>query len=96
MRLLALSFSSDKEHAALPSAFGDAAAANHCITLASGSSVASCGMHGGGRMLEVKDALGHHVKFTLTDGGSAAQLDMWALMINKASATAAAAAAHGN
>lgn len=44
-------------------------------------------MAGNGRVLEVKDALGHHVQFTLM-GGSPAQLDLWALMINKASALA--------
>ena len=44
-------------------------------------------MAGNGRALEVKDALGHHVQFTLM-GGSPAQLDLWALMINKAIALA--------
>ncbi len=44
-------------------------------------------MAGNGRVLEVKDALGHHVQFTLM-GGSPAQLDLWALMINKASTLA--------
>jgi hypothetical protein len=38
-------------------------------------------------MLEVKDALGHHVQLAPTTGGSNAQLDMWMLMLNKVNAT---------
>jgi hypothetical protein len=50
-------------------------------------------MRGGGRLLEVHDALGHRVQFTSIDSGSAAQLDLWELMINKVGAAAAMAAA---
>jgi hypothetical protein len=45
--------------------------------------VTTVSMHGGGQMLEVKDALKHHVSITIPNGGSVSQLDMWKLMINK-------------
>ncbi len=44
-------------------------------------------------MLHVKDALGQNVSMTQPEGGSASQLDMWRLMINKVRAAAASHAA---
>jgi hypothetical protein len=73
----------DQAHSLLPSAFADAEACNRCITLGAGSSVTPIDMPGGGRMLQAKDALGRQVKMTVPQGGSSAQLDMWALMMDK-------------
>jgi hypothetical protein len=79
----AFSLTADHAHSALPSAFADAQACNRCIMLEAGSSVTTVSMHGGGQMLEVKDAMKHHVSITIPNGGSVSQLDMWKLMINK-------------
>jgi hypothetical protein len=80
---LRLTSLADQAHSVLQSAFADAEASNHCITLGAGSSVTRTSMPGGGHMLHVKDALGRQVKMTVQEGGSAAQLDMWALMMDK-------------
>jgi hypothetical protein len=66
----------------LPTAFDNAEATNRCIPLRSGSYVTDVSAPGGVRTLEVNSA-GRYVKFSLPDGGSASQLDMWTLKLNK-------------
>ncbi len=83
----------DAAHAALPSAFDDALASSRCITLQAGSCATTVPAPGGGQTLHVKDALGQSVSMTPPEGGSASQLDMWRLMINKVRAAAARHAA---
>jgi hypothetical protein len=66
-----------------PSAFESAEAASRCIRLDSPDSyVTDNNAPGGERSLEAGSA-GRHVRLSLPQGGSAPQLDMWKLKLNK-------------
>jgi hypothetical protein len=66
-----------------PSAFESAEAASRCIHLDSADSyVTDNSAAGGERSLEAGSA-GRHVRLSLPEGGSAPQLDMWKLKLNK-------------
>jgi hypothetical protein len=66
-----------------PSAFESAEAAGRCIHLDSGNSyVTDTSTPGGARNLEAGSS-GGLVRLSLPEGGSAPQLDMWKLKLNK-------------